>query len=71
MTSSEVVQGQVAAEKEPLSEAAVVTRILLSVFFFLALWAGAVVTWGLPGLYMPAVALVPVIFAGLMLITRG
>lgn len=71
MTAIDTVQGQVAAEQDPLSEGAVVARILLSVFLFLTLWAGAVVTWGLPGLYIPAVAMVPVIFVGLMVITRG
>ncbi len=36
-----------------------------------ALWGTSVVLFGIPGLYIPAVALVPVIFAGLLLISRG
>lgn len=38
---------------------------------FLGLWGGAVLIWGLPGLFLPAVALVPVIFLVLLLVTRG
>lgn len=53
------------------SEASLVARILLCLFFFIAAWGGAVVTWGLPGLYLPAVALVPVLWAALLLISRG
>lgn len=38
---------------------------------FLSGWACLVMLFGLPGLYLPAVMLVPVIFALLLLITRG
>ncbi|MQY43145.1 hypothetical protein GG681_10875 [Epibacterium sp. SM1969] len=38
---------------------------------FLMGWATLVLLFGLPGLYLPAVALVPVIFALLVLISRG
>ncbi|MFW8634506.1 hypothetical protein [Cribrihabitans pelagius] len=37
----------------------------------LSLWASAVMLFGLPALYLPALALVPVIFALLITITRG
>lgn len=46
-------------------------KMFLAIAVFLLIWALSVVTWGIPGLYMPAVAMVPVIFAILMLITRG
>ncbi|MDA5558064.1 hypothetical protein [Shimia sp. MMG029] len=36
-----------------------------------ALWATSVVMFGIPGLYIPAVAAVPVIFLTLVLISRG
>lgn len=36
-----------------------------------SLWAIAVATWGLPALYLPAVAAVPGVFALLVTITRG
>lgn len=46
-----------------------------NIWYFLvalgSLWIIAVATWGLPALYLPAVAMVPVIFVGLILITRG
>ncbi|MBK5933912.1 hypothetical protein C8N32_1129 [Rhodovulum imhoffii] len=35
------------------------------------LWAVAILTWGVPALYLPAVAAVPVIMLILILITRG
>jgi hypothetical protein len=38
---------------------------------FVSLWMCAVLTFGLPGLYLPALALVPVILATLILITWG
>lgn len=38
---------------------------------FISLWMSSALTFGLPGLYLPAVALVPVIFLLLLLITKG
>ncbi|WP_298976599.1 hypothetical protein [uncultured Roseobacter sp.] len=38
---------------------------------FFSLWMSAALTFGLPGLYLPALALVPVIFVILLLITKG
>ena len=46
-------------------------RILLAVLVALAAWGGAVATWGLPGLYLPALAMVPVIWTLLIIISRG
>lgn len=37
----------------------------------LSLWGIAVMTWGLPALYLPAVAFVPVMFVVLILISAG
>lgn len=37
----------------------------------LSLWGIAFVTFGLPGLYLPALALVPVMFILLVMLTRG
>lgn len=45
--------------------------VLLAVLLFLALWTAAVVTFGLPGLYLPALALVPVMWGLLVVISRG
>lgn len=45
--------------------------IILAVLGVLALWGGSVALWGIPGLYIPAVAMVPIVWALLLLITRG
>ena len=37
----------------------------------LALWGLSVFTFGIPGLYIPAVAAVPVVYLLLLVITRG
>ena len=48
-----------------------VARILLTVLALLAAWGASVVTWGIPGLYLPALAMVPVIWVILLIISRG
>jgi fatty acid desaturase len=53
------------------SENAVAVRILLTVLAALVAWGSCIVIWGLPGLYLPALALVPVIWVALILITLG
>jgi hypothetical protein len=50
---------------------ALVAPILLSVAVFVAGWATSVAIWGIPGLYIPALALVPVIWVLLLMISRG
>ncbi|WP_296761812.1 hypothetical protein [Sediminimonas sp.] len=45
--------------------------IILATVAGLALWGGAVALWGIPGLYIPALALVPVIWILLLMVTRG
>lgn len=52
-------------------DAALVAPILLAVVVFLALWGTSIALWGVPGLYIPAVIMVPVIWVGLLLISRG
>lgn len=53
------------------ADAAIVAPILLSVAVFVAGWATSVAIWGIPGLYIPALALVPVIWVMLLMISRG
>lgn len=61
-----------AAFKAPAeSETATALKILLSVAVFVAGWATSVAIWGIPGLYIPALALVPVIWVALLIISRG
>lgn len=45
--------------------------IYYAVLVFVAIWATLVVLFGIPGLYLPAVALVPVIYLLLIIISRG
>lgn len=45
--------------------------LIVAVVVFLALWATSVALFGVPGLYIPALALVPVIWALLILVSRG
>jgi len=45
--------------------------ILFTVLMLLAAWGLSVFTFGLPGLYIPALAMVPVIYTCLILITWG
>lgn len=45
--------------------------IYLALLILLALWGGAIFLFGVPGLYLPALALVPVVYAALLLITVG
>ena len=46
-------------------------KILLFLFFLVALWGTAIATFGFPALILPAVAAVPVIFALLIRIAWG
>jgi hypothetical protein len=46
-------------------------NLWFAIIFFVSLWACAVLTFGLPGLFVPALIMVPVIWAILLLITRG
>ncbi|TDK43179.1 hypothetical protein [Antarcticimicrobium luteum] len=45
--------------------------VLVAVVLFLALWATSVALFGIPGLYIPALALVPVIYLLLITIAWG
>lgn len=45
--------------------------ILVTVLFALVAWGISIALWGIPGLYIPALALVPVVWAILILISRG
>jgi hypothetical protein len=46
-------------------------RILRFTLFGVILWGLSVAAFGIPGLYVPALAAVPVIWTLLLLITRG
>jgi hypothetical protein len=44
-------------------------NIWFALIGFISLWLSSALTFGLPGLYLPALALVPVIFVALIMIT--
>jgi fatty acid desaturase len=45
--------------------------ILLAVLGLLVAWGVSIALWGIPGLYIPALAMVPVIWVALLVISRG
>ncbi|MCQ0091679.1 hypothetical protein FGD77_08250 [Roseovarius sp. M141] len=53
------------------SENVVAAKILLTVLVALVAWGLCVFIWGVPGLYLPALAMVPVIWIALIAITLG
>jgi hypothetical protein len=55
----------------PMSETRRTALILAAVAVYVGLWATAVVQYGVPGLYLPALAKVPVMWVMLLLISRG
>lgn len=46
-------------------------RPFLAILAALVLWGIAIMLWGLPGLFVPAVVLTPVVFLLLLAISRG
>ncbi|MDO5757038.1 MAG: hypothetical protein Q4P24_05920 [Rhodobacterales bacterium] len=54
-----------------LSENAVAARILLVILVALVAWGLSIFFFGVPGLYLPALALVPVVWIALLAITVG
>jgi hypothetical protein len=59
------------ADTHPDADAAAVGPILLSLAVFIVGWATSIALWGIPGLYIPALALVPVMWVVLLIISRG
>ncbi len=58
-------------ETDTAAERRLETRILITVLVALIGWGLSIWTWGVPGLYIPALALVPVLYVLLILISRG
>lgn len=52
-------------------EKAWVARLLIATLAGLSLWAAAILKWGLPALFLPAVAAVPVLLGLIVVISRG
>jgi len=55
----------------PVSERTRDAMILVTVLLALVAWGVSVALWGIPGLYIPALAMVPVIWVVLIIISRG
>ncbi|QJF52010.1 hypothetical protein [Roseobacter ponti] len=47
------------------------SNIWFALIFYVSLWMCSALTFGLPGLYLPALAMVPIIFVLLLAITWG
>ncbi len=52
-------------------EKALALKIILTVLFVLVAWGLAIFMFGVPGLYIPAVAVTPVMYIILITIARG
>lgn len=61
-----VLYNEFAAAQPEKSDA---NKLLTMIGIFAMLWAASVATFGVVGLYLPAVAMVPVIFVVLIMIT--
>ncbi len=59
------------AATDAQSEDALAHKILLTVLMAVIAWGLAIAQWGVPGLYIPALAMVPVMYVLLILISRG
>lgn len=57
--------------KSDTGESRTVRLLYLGVFVLVALWGGSVALFGLPGLFLPALAMVPVMVLILVRLTRG
>lgn len=59
------------ATKSTDDEASDVKKILLTVLLALVAWGISIATWGVPGLYLPAVALTPIMYILLITVAKG
>lgn len=57
--------------KAASSENVVAAKIIVTIVLALVAWGLCVFFWGIPGLYLPALALVPVVWIALITITLG
>lgn len=71
MDTSETSAQDETSPRKGLSETMLTLLILLVVVVLLGLWAASTVIWGIPGLYIPALALVLVSWVALIVISFG
>lgn len=70
-TDTQVMTTTTAHSASDVNEGRRAAKILVTVLFALIGWGLSVATWGIPGLYIPALAMVPVLMGLLVLISRG
>ena len=68
-SQTHAADGPIAAVKTKTT--ATEKALFLAVLVALLAWGLAIFTWGVPGLYIPALAMVPVMYVILILISRG
>jgi fatty acid desaturase len=73
MTATDIqMKTETATHSAPAAdESRLAAKILVTVLFALIGWGLSIATWGIPGLYIPALAMVPVMMGILLLISRG
>lgn len=71
MTLADTQTSHAPAAKPATDETVLGRKILLTVLMVLIAWGLAIAKWGVPGLYIPALAMVPVMYVILILISRG
>lgn len=72
MTATDITSSDIpAAERSTAgSQTALEAKILVTLLAAVVAWGASVAIWGIPGLYIPALALVPVVWGILLLISR-
>ncbi|RKF16056.1 hypothetical protein D6850_00320 [Roseovarius spongiae] len=71
MTLTETTADSGAPTAVDETEARQARTTLIAVILGIVAWGLCFAVWGLPGLYLPAVALVPVVFGSFILICTG
>ncbi|SDO45322.1 hypothetical protein SAMN05216196_105351 [Lutimaribacter pacificus] len=71
MTLADTQTSHAPATRPARDETVLARKILLTVLMVLIAWGLAIAKWGVPGLYLPALAMVPVMYVILILISRG
>lgn len=70
-TDTQPVSDTQAETTTSTNENRLAAKILVTVLFAVVGWGLSIATWGVPGLYIPALAMVPVMMGLLLLISRG
>ncbi len=56
---------------EDAQDTALAKKIFIALFLIVTVWGAAIFKWGVPGLYIPALASVPLIYLVLIIVARG